>query len=68
MNGFQTNALFNWGFTPDSKNEEWEAEFENVQIKWNVKHQDGAYIIDGELSLIHDWDTVEDLMEQLDIV
>lgn len=38
----------------------------NVQIVWNIKHQVGAYTIDGEnLSLLLNWKTLESLMEQI---
>ena len=40
---------------------------ENVQIVWCIKHQVGAYTIDGiSLELILNWETLESLMEQLD--
>ena len=39
---------------------------DNVKLVWNIKHQVGAYTIDGEnLSLILNWETLEDLMDQI---
>lgn len=64
---FQTRNLNRWEFIPSKNHEEWEGTFDNMEIKWNVKHQCGAYIIDGSLSLIHDWETLEDIMSQTEV-
>lgn len=39
---------------------------DDVKIVWNIKHQVGAYTINGEsLSLILNWETLEDLMDKI---
>lgn len=39
---------------------------DNVQIVWNIKHQVGAYTIDGEtLTLLLSWEDLESLIEQI---
>ena len=38
----------------------------DVNIVWNIKHQVGAYTINGEsTSLIFNWETLEDLMDKI---
>ena len=39
---------------------------DDVNIVWNIKHQAGAYIINGESpSLMFNWETLEDLMDKI---
>lgn len=39
---------------------------DEVQIVWCIKHQVGAYTVDGEqLELLLNWETLESLMEQI---
>lgn len=40
---------------------------EGVEIKWNIEHEHGAYLIDGEITLINSLEELDDLIEQLDL-
>ena len=59
----QLRALYRWEFEI-TESGDWHFQFANLEIMWNVKHQQGAYIIDGQLSLLYDWDHLDDLMSQ----
>lgn len=39
---------------------------EGVQIVWDIKHQTGAYTVEGDnLSLLFNWESLVNLMEQI---
>lgn len=63
MKEMQLKALKRWEFEK-LENGEYYTVIDNLEIQWSVEHQHGACIIDGELSLIHDWDTLDNIMEQ----
>ena len=62
----QLRALYRWEFEI-LENGEWYTHIDNLEIQWSVKHQHGACVIDGELNLIHNWETLDSLMEQTKI-
>lgn len=61
---YQLRALERWEFNPGLRNYEWTITIDNLYIVWDVKHQMGAYVIDDELTLIHNWDELDNLMQQ----
>lgn len=62
----RVEALFKWQFKARDKFcIEWEAKVDGVYVIWNRKTDTGAYTIDGDLQLIHDWNGLESLMEQI---
>ena len=69
MNEFkamQLRALKRWEFEEVGKNE-YATRTEGVLIQWNVQQQFGAYTFEGDLTLIHNWDELDSLMEQMEI-
>ena len=60
---YQVRALKRWEFDKRSESE-WYTAIDNLEIVWDTKKQFGAYIIDGEISLIHNWDMLDEVMQQ----
>lgn len=63
MKEMQLKALERWEFEEVGKNE-YATKIDNLVIQWNVQYQFGAYLIDGDLELIHNWDELDDLIQQ----
>lgn len=61
---YQVKALNRWEFNPGLRNYEWTTTIDGLNIVWDVKLQMGAYVIDDMLTLIHNWDELDSLMEQ----
>lgn len=59
----------NWKFECEQIDEDvfvFKKTIENVKIVWNIKHQVGAYTIDGEnITLLFNWESLVNLMEQI---
>ena len=63
VNG-QLRCLKRWEFDFRQDTNDYVLEIENVIICWSVKNQMGAYVIDGMLSLIFNWEMLDDLMSE----
>lgn len=60
----QLRALARWEFEFNEETNDYRMEFENLVVCWSIENQMGAYTIDDELSLIANWDVLDDLMSQ----
>lgn len=63
MKEMQLRALNRWEFEECGK-DEYSIRIDNLFIQWNVQCQFGAYLIDGSLELIHNWDELDELIQQ----
>lgn len=63
----QLRALKRWEFNYDGHFDVYRGENEGVKITWSVTKQFGAYYFDGMVTLINNWDELDDLMQQMEI-
>lgn len=63
----QKRALKRWEFEFRPDENDYYMRIDNLAICWNVENQVGAYIIDGQMSLLLDWDMLDDIMQMLPI-
>lgn len=63
----QLRALKRWEFTRLEENGEWWFYDDDLEIQWNMEQQFGAYTLDRELYLIHNWDELDSIMQQTSI-
>ena len=64
MKNMQIRALKRWEFSYDGNFDVYRGENEGVKITWSVTKQFGAYYFDEMVTLINNWDELDDLMEQ----
>lgn len=64
MKNMQIRALKRWEFSYDGQLDVYRCEIEGVKITWSVTKQFGAYYFDEMVTLINNWDELDDLMEQ----
>ena len=64
MKNMQIRALKRWEFSYDGHFDVYRGEIEGVKITWSVTKQFGAYYFDEMVTLINNWDELDDLMEQ----
>lgn len=63
---YQLRALKRWEFEK-LHNGEYHIVINNLEVQWCLSYQCGAYIIDGVLTLLHNWDELDDIMQQTEI-
>lgn len=61
------HQLIDWGFktVKGPNGTDHQLTHDDLIVKFNVDTNTGAYLIDGELTLIYEWDELENLMEQI---
>ena len=62
----QKRALERWEFTK-LPNGEYHTVIDDLEIQWSILHQHGVCIIDGDITLLHNFMELDDLMEQTKI-
>ena len=60
----QVRALKRWEFNYDGHFDVYRGEVDGVNITWSVTNQFGAYEFDGMVSLIYNWDELDEIMQQ----
>lgn len=63
----QKRTLKRWEFEFRPDKNDYYMELDNLAVCWNVENQVGAYTIDGELTLLLNWDMLDDLMSMTEI-